>query len=126
MPFAGDAAAYVKKFESRYRAEKTLQATFLERYTENGQVVRSEAGIAYFRRPGKMRWEYQSPERDLFLVDGKTAWFYVPSDYTGTRVTAKQSADWRAPVVSLAGEMKGSRGWARVELATTEKPPTEG
>jgi hypothetical protein len=85
MPSAGDAAIYVKKFEARYRAEKTLQATFLERYTENGQMVRSEAGIAYFRRPGKMRWEYQAPERDLFLVDGKTAWFYVPSDYTVTR-----------------------------------------
>jgi outer membrane lipoprotein carrier protein len=126
MPFAGDAAAYVKKFESRYRAEKTLQATFLERYTENGQVVRSEAGIAYFRRPGKMRWEYQSPERDLFLVDGKTAWFYVPSDYTVTRVPAKQSADWRTPLALLAGEMKVSRVCARVELANSEKPTAEG
>src|ERR1700683_1277874 len=121
MPFAGDAAAYVKKFESRYRAEKTLQATFLERYTENGQVVRSEAGIAYFRRPGKMRWEYQSPERDLFLVDGKTAWFYVPSDYTATRVPAKQSADWRTPLALLAGEMKVSRVCAHVDLAPNER-----
>src|ERR1700730_15896019 len=34
----------VRLFEARYRAAKTLQATFLERYTENGQVVRSEAG----------------------------------------------------------------------------------
>jgi outer membrane lipoprotein carrier protein len=126
MPSAGDAAIYVKKFEARYRAEKTLQATFLERYTENGQMVRSEAGIAYFRRPGKMRWEYQAPERDLFLVDGKTAWFYVPSDYTVTRVPAKQSADWRTPLALLAGEMKVSRVCARVELANREKPTAEG
>jgi outer membrane lipoprotein carrier protein len=80
-PLAPDETAnYVKSFEARYRAAKTLQATFLERYTENGAVVRTEAGTAFFRRPGKMRWEYEAPEKDLFLVDGKTAWFYVPAD----------------------------------------------
>lgn len=124
--FPGDAAAYIKKFEARYRAQQTLQATFLERYTENNQTVRTEAGTAYFRRPGKMRWEYEAPEQDLFLVDGKTAWFYVPSDRTATRVPAKQSADWRTPLALLAGEMKVSRVCARVELANSEKPTAEG
>jgi outer membrane lipoprotein carrier protein len=103
-----------------------LQATFLERYTENEQVVRTEAGTAYFRRPGKMRWEYEAPEKDLFLVDGKTAWFYVPSDHTVTRVPAKQSADWRTPLALLAGEMKVSRVCARVEVAKSEKATREG
>lgn len=111
----------VARFEERYRAARTLRTTFLERYEENGRVVRTEAGTAYFRRPGKMRWEYESPEKDLFLVDGKTAWFYVPSDRTVTRVPAKQSTDWRTPLALLAGEMKVSRVCARVELATTEK-----
>lgn len=110
------------KLEARYRSAHTLQATFLERYSENGRVVRSEAGIAYFRRPGKMRWEYESPEKNLFLVDGKLAWFYVPADHTVTRVPAKQSTDWRTPLALLAGEMKLSRVCARVELTTTEKP----
>jgi outer membrane lipoprotein carrier protein len=117
---------FVREFETRYRSAKTLQATFLERYTENGQVVRSEAGTAYFRRPGKMRWEYEAPEKDLFLVDGKTAWFYVPGDHTVTRVPAKQSADWRTPLALLAGEMKVSRVCARVELETSEKATSEG
>jgi outer membrane lipoprotein carrier protein len=112
----------VSLFEARYRPARTLQTTFLERYTENGHEVRSEAGTAYFRRPGKMRWEYESPEKDLFLVDGKTAWFYVPGDHTVTRVPAKQSTDWRTPLALLAGEMKVSRVCARVELATAEKP----
>src|SRR5580704_15045625 len=113
---------FVGLFEARYRSARTLQATFLERYTENDQTVRSEAGVAYFRRPGKMRWEYEAPERDLFLVDGKTAWFYVPADHTVTRVPAKQSADWRTPLALLAGEMKVSRICAKVESAADEKP----
>ena len=112
----------VIRLEARYRSARTLQATFLERYTENGRVVRTEAGIAYFRRPGKMRWEYQSPEKNLFLVDGKSAWFYVPADHTVTRVPARQSTDWRTPLALLAGEMKVSRVCARIESAIDEKP----
>jgi outer membrane lipoprotein carrier protein len=115
----------VKSFEDRYRSARTLEATFLERYTENGQTVRSEAGTAYFQRPGKMRWDYDAPEKDLFLVDGKDAWFYVPSDHTVTRVPAKQSADWRTPLALLAGEMKVSRVCKSVELAAGEKAENE-
>ena len=112
----------VGRFEARYRSARTLQATFLERYFENGRIVRTEAGTAYFRRPGRMRWEYESPEKDLFLVDGKTAWFYVPADHTVTRVPAKQSTDLRTPLALLAGEMRVSRVCARVEAVAGEKP----
>jgi outer membrane lipoprotein carrier protein len=117
-----DLRASVRLLEARYRSARTLQATFLERYTENGRVVRMEAGIAYFRRPGKMRWEYEAPERNLFLVDGKSAWFYVPADHTVTRVPAKESTDWRTPLALLAGEMKVSRVCSRVGPANKEKP----
>jgi outer membrane lipoprotein carrier protein len=121
-----EAGELASRMEARYRSARTLQATFLERYAENGSVLRSEAGTAYFRRPGKMRWEYERPEKDLFLVDGKTAWFYVPADHTVTRVPAKQSEDLRTPLALLAGEMKISRICARVELADAEKPLREG
>jgi outer membrane lipoprotein carrier protein len=102
------------RLESRYRAARTLSVTFLEQYSENGSLIRSEAGTAYFRRPGKMRWEYQKPEKNLFLVDGKTAWFYTPADRTVTRVPARDSEDFRTPLALLAGEMKLSRVCAKV------------
>lgn len=114
------------QLEARYHGAQTLQTTFLERYSENGQLIRTEAGTAYFKRPGKMRWEYESPEKNLFLVDGKTAWFYVPADHTVTRAPAKQSTDWRTPLALLAGEMKLSRICARVEPAAAEKPDAPG
>jgi len=116
----------IRRMEHRYRSAKTLQATFLERYTENDRTVRVESGVAYFRRPGKMRWEYAAPENNLFLIDGKTAWFYVPADHTVTRVPAKQSTDWRTPLALLAGETKVSRVCARVELAPDQPPEKPG
>src|SRR6267378_3818889 len=78
-------SALLRKFESTYRSSKTLQANFLETYFDSGKIVRSEAGVAYFAKPGKMRWEYASPEPNLYLVNGKWSWFYVPADHTATR-----------------------------------------
>ena len=98
-----------RRFEERYRSATRMEVTFLERYSEGGRLIRTEAGKAYFQRPGKMRWEYEAPEKNVFLVDGKTAWFYVPADHTVTRVPAKKSTDWRTPLALLAGEVKLSR-----------------
>ena len=126
LPGGNEASNLAARMEARYRNATTLQATFLERYSENGAVLRTEAGTAYFRRPGKMRWEYERPEKDLFLVDGKTAWFYVPADHTVTRVPAKQSEDLRTPLALLAGRMKISRICSHVELAERENPVHDG
>src|SRR6266550_5502457 len=123
---APDVKTILNRLETRYRSARTLKVTFLERYIENGRSVRIEAGIAYFRRPGKMRWEYESPEKNLFLVDGKSAWFYVPADHTVTRVPAKDSSDWRTPLALLAGEMKISRVCARIIFSAKEKPEAAG
>jgi outer membrane lipoprotein carrier protein len=116
----------LKAFESHYSAAQTLQATFLERYRENGEVSRVEAGDAYFLRPGKMRWDYQAPEKNTFLVDGKYVWFYSPSDHTATRMPARQSEDWRTPIAFLTSHMTLSRLCSKVSLATDEKPARLG
>jgi outer membrane lipoprotein carrier protein len=112
-------------FEARYRSARTSDARFLEQYIENGRPTRTEAGTAYFLRPGKMRWDYESPEKHLFLVDGRSAWFYVPEDHTVTRVPVKQSTDLRTPLALLAGEMKVSRVCSRVDLEVAEKPQSD-
>ena len=112
--------------EERYRRASTLQANFLERYSENGKEVRVEAGKAYFLRPGKMRWEYEKPEKSVFLVDGKYVWFYAPDDHTATRMPAKKSEDWRTPIAFLTTGMRLSRICSEVGPAPDEKPAKAG
>jgi outer membrane lipoprotein carrier protein len=119
---APDVAPLVRRFEAAYHSSRTLRASFLEKYFDNGKEVRSEAGVAYFARPGKMRWEYASPEVNLYVVDGKWAWFYVPEDHTVTRIHAKESADARTPLALLAGEMKVSRVCKAVEADSAARP----
>src|SRR5215469_656745 len=112
--------------EERYRKATTLQATFLERYSENGKPVRVEAGTAYFLRPGKMRWEYEKPEKSLFLVDGNYVWFYAPEDHTATRMPAKKSEDWRTPIAFLTTGMKLGRICSEMEPAKDVNPSKPG
>jgi outer membrane lipoprotein carrier protein len=102
--------------EEHYRQPRTLQAVFLERYSEGQKQSRVESGIVYFRRPGQMRWDYDSPEKKLFLVDGKTTWFYVPYDHTVTKAPVKESSDLRTPLALLTGKADLSRLCSQIDL----------
>jgi outer membrane lipoprotein carrier protein len=106
----------VKVVEARYHSSHTLKAIFLERYNEGRHTARVESGTAYFSRPGRMRWEYESPEQKLFLTDGKTTWFYVPADHTVSRISMKESSDWRTPLALLTGKASLNRYCKRIEF----------
>jgi outer membrane lipoprotein carrier protein len=98
------ANALRRALESRYQHAATLKAAFYERYGDGKGGGQAESGTVYFSRPGRMRWEYESPEQKLFLVDGKNVWFYVPADHTASRAKMKESSDWRTPIALLAGK----------------------
>src|ERR1700757_1611027 len=104
-----DAKGAVRALESRYAHAHTLKASFFERYSDGKGAVQSESGTVYFSRPGRMRWDYESPEQKLFLVDGSNVWFYVPQDRTVSRAKMKESSDWRTPIALLVGKADLSR-----------------
>lgn len=95
--------------ERHYRHTKSLAAIFFEKYSAGGANLRAESGRVYFSKPGRMRWDYDSPEKKLFLVDGKNVWYYVPADHTASRTSIKESDDWRTPLALLAGKVKLER-----------------
>ncbi|MBZ5700553.1 MAG: outer membrane lipoprotein carrier protein LolA [Acidobacteriia bacterium] len=116
----------MRLLESRYSGAKTLRAVFFERYLENGRQVRAESGTVLFRRPGKMRWEYESPESKVFVSDGRTIWFYVPADRTALRSTVKENADERTPFGLLTRNPRVSHLCARIALGAATEAVTPG
>jgi outer membrane lipoprotein carrier protein len=111
-----DAKSAVRALESRYEHAHTLKASFFERYSDGKGAVQSESGTVYFSRPGRMRWDYESPEPKLFLVDGTNVWFYVPADRSVSRAKMKQSSDWRTPIALLVGKADLSRLCRSIEI----------
>lgn len=121
----GDASKLAGALEARYRHAQTLKATFLETYRDGNGALSAESGTVYFSRPGRMRWEYQSPQEKLFLVDGAHAWFYIPADRTASRAKFKESSDWRTPLALLAGQANLSHLCRALEIVPTPQPPVE-
>ena len=116
MPRSRDADDTRRALEARYQHARTLKAEFFERYSDGSGGVAAESGVVYFSRPGRMRWEYESPEQKLFLVDGKNAWFYVPADHTASRAKITESSDWRTPLALLASKTDLSKLCRQIEL----------
>ena len=73
-----------------------------------------------------MRWEYESPEQKLFIVDGTNAWFYVPADRTASRAKMKESSDWRTPLALLAGKADLSKLCRSIQLVGADAEKGRG
>lgn len=113
-------SARIRALEKHYQHAQTLKAAFYQRYSDGHGASTSESGTVYFSRPGRMRWDYESPKQKLFLVDGKNVWFYVPADRTASRAKMNESSDWRTPLALLAGKADLSHMCRTVEVTNAE------
>src|SRR3984893_9740200 len=120
---AASAKAIAHLLEEHYRHAQTLRAVFLERYGTGPRDARVESGTVYFRRPGRMRWEYEAPEKKLFIADGKSVWFYVPADHTVTKAPVQENSDRRTPLALLTGRANLSRLCSRIDLINQKNTP---
>lgn len=93
----------LKTVEQRYNRTDTLQVLFKEDYTKTGRVTRSESGVLYLRKPGRMRWEYTDPKGKLAVGDGKTFSTYNPSDNRVEKMPLSAADD--APLAFLLGKL---------------------
>jgi outer membrane lipoprotein carrier protein len=65
--------------QQRYGGFRDLAADFAQesRVASLGRP-RSRAGRLFFLPPGRMRWEYDPPDAQLIVADGKKLWFHRP------------------------------------------------
>jgi outer membrane lipoprotein carrier protein len=55
----------------------TLEAGFQQTLrTHKGEVLQQTEGMFYLYRPGKFRWNYQSPYEQIIVSDGLRIWIY--------------------------------------------------
>ena len=114
---ASDLDQLINGLQAKYQRLNTLTADFTQTYHAPGERTRRESGQLQLKKPGKMRWDYASPEAKLYVSDGKTIYEYIPAERTATRTSAKETDDWRAPFMFLLGRGNLRRDFARLELA---------
>ena len=73
-----------RALQQRYELVLDFSADFTQTY--EGGMLRTrleERGTVLVKKPGRMRWDYQEPERKLFVSDGALLYYYLPEDRQG-------------------------------------------
>lgn len=72
----------LQKTEQYYRDIHAFSAKFKQLTSSaTAAAMASEAsGRFYYLRPEMMRWEYETPETQIFIVHGDLAWLHVPQE----------------------------------------------
>ncbi len=115
----------INGLQGKYLRLNTLTAEFTQIYNAPGERTRRESGQLQLKKPGKMRWDYATPEAKLYVSDGKIMYEYLPAERAATRASAKQTEDWRAPFMFLLGRGNLRRDFAKIEFAN-EAPVRAG
>ena len=74
-----DASAVAKGLREKYAALEDLSAVF----RQESKVVslgrsRQKEGTILVKKPGRMRWDYTAPDRQLIISDGENLWYFRP------------------------------------------------
>ncbi len=67
----------VDKIQKKYEEIEDFHADFTQEATVKAlNTVQKSDGEVWFKKPGKMRWNYYEPYKDQIVSDGRTLWFY--------------------------------------------------
>ena len=101
--------AMLKNVEQRYNHIQSLQVSFDQSYRGQGPQRKAESGELYLRKPGRMRWDYASPEGKFFLCDAKNFYYYSPNTGRAEKMKMQEADDLRAPLAFLLGKLNFSK-----------------
>ncbi len=78
---ASQAQALARKVQALYEATESFTADFEQEVLwRRAESLRLSKGKVWFKKPGRMRWEYTWPEPYLIVSDGKEVYLYSPED----------------------------------------------
>jgi outer membrane lipoprotein carrier protein len=97
---ADSSPGYVQDF---FNELHTLQADFDQQVVDSEHnVIQSSQGHMWIKRPGRFRWDYETPYRQQIVADGERLWSY---DEDLEQVTVQKVSDvlTSTPAMLLSG-----------------------
>jgi outer membrane lipoprotein carrier protein len=117
----GDLKDLIPAVQASYETFNVLTASFTQEsyYLGLNKNLQSKGKI-FFKKPGKMDWEYIYPEEQKFIVDGKTLWFFQPDLNQVTIGDFENAFVTSLPVSFLLGIGKISNNFDLIEACKVE------
>jgi len=104
----------IKDFKAHFVQESIVKSW-------NAQQVQKAQGLVYFKKEGKMYWDYQQPTPQQIISNGNELWFYEPEDKqvtvskVSTGLQSQISADLLNGKANLKRDFKVKRVTSQVE-----------
>jgi outer membrane lipoprotein carrier protein len=117
VPAQSELEQLISTLQNRYLRLESFSAEFAQIYVAPGEPVRREKGRLLLKKPGKMRWDYTSPEVKIYLADGRQVTEYIPAERIVTRSKITETSDLRAPFLFLLGRGNLRRDFKTIEFA---------
>lgn len=99
-----DAGALVQKVQQRYDATRDFTAAVRQEMTiaSLGKTTTASGTVA-FKKPGKMRWEFDHDAPQVIVADGSTLWFYQPKERQVIKAPFRAAFQSTTPISFLTG-----------------------
>lgn len=66
------------RLQKHYQQTASFSAKFTEEITPAGGTKRDRMGTVYYRKPGRMRWEFEGQDQELIVSNGKQLYDFQP------------------------------------------------
>lgn len=101
-----DVSALVDQLQKSYDSIQTVNATFQQTYRSLRFDAKENSGKLVIKKPGQMRWDYETPKGRVLVADGKWITLYDPDDRQA--IVAEQPKEEGLPIAIsfLAGRGK--------------------
>lgn len=97
-------ATGLDQLESFLETSRSARGVFAQTViAKSGRKPQQSAGIFALQRPGKFRWSYEKPYKQLLVSDGNKLWSYDP-ELNQVAVKKLGSAFGASPAALLAGQ----------------------
>src|SRR4051794_33548884 len=82
----------IEKMQKNYDQAKDFKAHFSQKFTNVAfNRTKVSSGEVTVKKGGRMRWDYDKPDPQMFVSDGKLLWLYEPNDKQAFKQDLKQS-----------------------------------
>ncbi|MBL8478016.1 MAG: outer membrane lipoprotein chaperone LolA [Sterolibacteriaceae bacterium] len=104
VSFAPAQAAGLDQLKNFLETHRSARGVFTQTViARSGKKPQQSAGIFALQRPGKFRWSYEEPYKQLLVSDGNKLWSYDP-DLNQVAVKKLGAAFGASPAALLAGK----------------------
>lgn len=113
----------LRRIQTHYQKTTSLKAKFSENIVAVDGRKRELGGTVYYRKPGKMRWDFGGPEAETIVSDGQELYTYAPDLNQVMKAPLERVFKSSAPVAFLLGVGDIKRDF---KATLPVSPPSDG